>query len=83
MPGARILMTDTATGDQRAVGEIRLEGGKVVATTPAVEHVARRPIYIEVDGRLIDIDPAKEPERFIEALPRFYNGSYMRAEALP
>ena len=83
MPGARILMTDTATGDQRAVGEIRLEGGKVVATTPAVEHVARRPIYIEVDGRLIDIDPAKEPERFIEALPRFYNGSYMRAESLP
>ena len=83
MPGARILMIDTATGDQLAVGEIRLEGGKVVATTPAVEHMARRPIYVDVDGRLVDIDPAKEPERFIEALPRFYNGSYMRAEALP
>ena len=83
MPGARILETDTATGEQHAIGELRLEGGKVVATTPAVEHMARRPIYVDADGRLVDIDPAKEPERFIEALPRFYNGSYVRAEALP
>ena len=79
MPKVTFLSTNTRTGEQEVEGEIRLEGGKLVASGTLAEHIAARPLEVEDAGRFVLIDPAKEPERFLENLARHYNGSYLRA----
>lgn len=79
MPRVTLLLSNTTTGEQEVLGEIRLEGGKLVASNPDVGRIAARPLEVDSGGRFVEIDPAKEPERFLENLALVYSGSYLRA----
>lgn len=78
MPKVRFLRTNTRTGEQEVVGEIRLEGDRLVASNPDVERFLRAPLVLRgptEDEPLVEVDSEKEPERFLENLALAYSGS--------
>lgn len=83
MPKVRFLLTNTRTGEreQEVVGEVRLEGGRLVASNPDVERFLRAPLVLPgptEDEPLVEVHSEKEPERFLENLALAYSGSYLR-----
>ena len=62
-------------------GRIWLQDGHLHASgTESVVSIARCPLETVFDG---DIDPATEPERFLDQLPVVYHGSRFWAEEAP
>ena len=63
------------------LGAIVLEKGALLPQPkiPALTNLLNEPLMIYDKGKRIEIDAAKEPKRFLEALPKAVRGSYIWA----
>lgn len=71
--------------DHKLVGEIRLEGGKLVVDPPnrlILTNLLDDPITVYDTNESIRIDVKKDPEAFLRGLPRVIRGSYFWAGPL-
>jgi hypothetical protein len=59
------------------VGEIRFDGEKITASSTDILLTRMAQTPIEANGK--QIDPAKEPERFVRNLWQHYRSPYLRA----
>ena len=60
------------------VGDVTFDGGVLSGTGQGAELI-KEPLACHDEAGNYSIDPQKEPERFIKALPQVFKGSYCRA----
>lgn len=63
------------------LGAIVLQDGQLIPEPkiPALTNLLAEPLFFYANGKDIEIDAAKEPQRFLEALPKAVRGSYFWA----
>ena len=66
-------------GNVEETGRIWIEDGHICASGDAVR-IAGMPLKLTFGGT---VDPATEPERFLDELPNKYHGTYAWAEEAP
>ena len=75
MQATVIIYTLDDNRDDREMGRITLEDGRLSGDTPAAKRIILEPIHIGHDT----IDPKKEPERFLRSLYLAMSGPYCKA----